>query len=147
MKVSGDLCSVAEFGGNMIKGIHIKNFKSLRDVRVELDPVTVLIGRGGTGKSNFVKAIAFLRDYLIHKETAIQEWGTATNIFCETAREAGKHIETMSFEVAFDVPGSDATFNYTILFSPHPNSPNHFLLSHESLRKDGDLVFSRDNSK
>lgn len=131
----------------MIKRVHIKNFKSLRDVRVEFAPVTVLIGRGGTGKSNFVKAIAFLRDYLIHKDIAIQEWGTASKIFCETAREAGKESNEMSFEVVFDIPGSDATFDYRVIFSSHPNAPEFFVLSHESLLKDGDPVFSRDNDK
>lgn len=51
----------------MIKSIHIQNFKSLRDVTVNLGPLTVLIGRSGTGKSNFVQAIRFLRDYLTHR--------------------------------------------------------------------------------
>jgi len=48
----------------MIHQIRIKNFKSLRDVTVELSPVTVFIGKSGTGKTNFTSAIKFLRDCL-----------------------------------------------------------------------------------
>jgi len=48
----------------MIHRIRIQNFKSLRDVTVDLSPVTVFIGKSGTGKMNFAEAIRFLRDYL-----------------------------------------------------------------------------------
>jgi recombinational DNA repair ATPase RecF len=48
----------------MIKRIRIQNFRSLVDVTVDLDSLTVLIGRSGTGKSNFVDAIRFLRNSL-----------------------------------------------------------------------------------
>jgi len=48
----------------MIHRIKIKGYKSL-DVDVELNPeVTVLVGRSGSGKSNFVEALRFLRDAL-----------------------------------------------------------------------------------
>ncbi len=48
----------------MIHRIRIQNFKSLRDVTVNLSPVTVFIGKSGTGKTNLALAIRFLRDYL-----------------------------------------------------------------------------------
>jgi hypothetical protein len=48
----------------MIHRIRIENFKSIDDVTVELSPVTVLVGKSGTGKSNFLHAIRFLRDAL-----------------------------------------------------------------------------------
>ena len=34
----------------MIRRIKIRDFKSIREVDLELDPVTVLVGRSGTGK-------------------------------------------------------------------------------------------------
>ena len=52
----------------MIEQIRIQNFKSIRDVTVELSPVTVLIGRSGVGKSNFLRAIRFLRNYLLNAD-------------------------------------------------------------------------------
>lgn len=38
------------------------NFKSFRDLDVELGQLNVLIGANGSGKSNFVRLLAFLRD-------------------------------------------------------------------------------------
>jgi hypothetical protein len=53
----------------MISRIRIQNFRSLIDVDVNLEPLTVLIGRSGTGKSNFVAAIRALRDTLTDRYT------------------------------------------------------------------------------
>lgn len=43
----------------MISEIHIKNFKSIRDLVLKPGRVTVLIGENGSGKSNILEAIAF----------------------------------------------------------------------------------------
>lgn len=48
----------------MIHEIRIQNFESIRDMTVEFTQVRVLLGRSGTGKSIFVKAVRFLRDLL-----------------------------------------------------------------------------------
>ncbi len=41
-----------------LESIHIKNFRSLRDLRVDLQPgLSVLVGRNNTGKSNILQAI------------------------------------------------------------------------------------------
>lgn len=52
----------------MIDRTRIQNFRSLIDVDVNLEPLTVLIGRSGTGKSNFVAAIRTLRDMLLNRQ-------------------------------------------------------------------------------
>jgi len=39
----------------------VKNFKSLKDVEIELKPITLLFGSNGSGKSSLLKAIKFLR--------------------------------------------------------------------------------------
>ena len=44
-----------------LESISIKGFKSIRDVKVELRDINVLIGANGSGKSNFVGALSFLR--------------------------------------------------------------------------------------
>ncbi len=44
----------------MIKSLHIQNFKCLRDVKVELKPLTVLIGKNDTGKSSMLDALFML---------------------------------------------------------------------------------------
>jgi len=91
----------------MIYKIRIENFKSLRDVTVELSPVTVFIGKSGTGKSNFVSAIKFLRDCLAYgidktlRQTS--NWSCATNPSGDPA-----------FQVEFSVPEFPKRFTYTL---------------------------------
>ena len=46
-----------------LKRVHVRHYKSLDDVSVELDDrITVLVGPNAVGKSNFVDALRFLRD-------------------------------------------------------------------------------------
>lgn len=44
----------------MIKSIEIENFRSIRSDSITLEPLTVLIGANGSGKSNLVKALEFI---------------------------------------------------------------------------------------
>ena len=45
-----------------IKKIRVKNFKSFKDLEVELGNLNILIGANASGKSNFVEIFKFLRD-------------------------------------------------------------------------------------
>jgi predicted ATPase len=45
-----------------ITQISVKNFRSLADVTVPLDALTVLVGRNGAGKSNFIDVLRFVAD-------------------------------------------------------------------------------------
>ena len=71
----------------MLKRVHIRGFKSLRNVEVTLPPIAILIGRNTSGKSNFLDALQIL-----------SRLGT-----CRTVKEAfhspcrGKPIESFSF--------------------------------------------------
>lgn len=47
-----------------IRQIQIQGFKSIDRVVVDLEPFTVLVGLNGVGKSNFLDALAFVRDCL-----------------------------------------------------------------------------------
>ena len=96
----------------MIHRIRIQNYKSLRDVSVDLSPVTVLIGKGGTGKSNFVSAIRFLRDCLINPPESVQQYESCQ---CATNRSG-----EMRFTVEFDVPAYAKPFTYSLAFGGNP---------------------------
>lgn len=48
----------------VLTAVRIENYRSLHDVSVELAPLTVLVGRNGAGKSNFVDALGFTADCL-----------------------------------------------------------------------------------
>ena len=47
-----------------IKKIRVRNFKSFKDLEVELGNLNILIGANASGKSNFVEIFRFLRDII-----------------------------------------------------------------------------------
>lgn len=98
----------------MIHSVQIMNFKSLRRVHVKLSPLTVLIGRSGTGKSNFIQALRFVRDYLRGGEQAAigPHRGGWRAVLCDTRSKSDK----LAFELHFDVPGSPGVFRYLLAF-------------------------------
>lgn len=94
----------------MIHQIRIQNFRSLRDVTVELSPVTVFIGKSGTGKTNFASAIKFLRDCLASgRQQAASQY---PNHKCMTNPSGA-----IGFEVVFSVPEFTERFTYTLNFN------------------------------
>jgi ABC-type histidine transport system ATPase subunit len=59
-----------------IKTIRVKNFKSLKELHVDLGKFNILIGANASGKSNFIRVIEFLRDIERHGlDNAIQLQG------------------------------------------------------------------------
>lgn len=99
----------------MIKRLRIQNFKSLADVTIDLEPLTVLIGESGTGKSNLVAALRFLRDYLrrLDNGTFQQLHGTWDQILSATA---ARPMEVV-FAVQFSVPHITGTYEYKLCFA------------------------------
>lgn len=58
-----------------ITRIKAKNFRSLRDVDIELSPLTVLVGPNGSGKSNVLNVLRFLATTVRFDLTAaLREW-------------------------------------------------------------------------
>lgn len=48
-----------------LRRVRIRGYKSIAFCDVSLQPLTILVGRNGAGKSNFLDALAFLRDVLL----------------------------------------------------------------------------------
>ncbi len=126
----------------MIESIRICNFKSLRDVTVTLGPLTVLIGRSGTGKTNFVHAIRFLRDYLLKHDAAVNEVGGWEGALCAT-RSPGAPL---LFDIAFRVPGIERSFRYQLALKTTPKDYGA-AFSSESLTIDGQPLFAQTDGK
>ena len=60
----------------MIKRFRVQNFKSLKDVEMELAPVNVLIGPNGAGKSAVLQALDFVRAFFMSSiEVYLQQRG------------------------------------------------------------------------
>lgn len=122
----------------MIDHIRIRNFKSIRDVSVDLLPVTVLIGRSGVGKSNFLRAIRFLRNFLLRGNTAVELEGGWPKIY-----PFGVQAD-LSFDVRFRIPGYDERFEYYVAWSPGDNKVHHSpYFQYERLILGGKAIFER----
>ncbi|MGA0555535.1 AAA family ATPase [Larkinella sp. VNQ87] len=52
----------------MLKRVSIQNFKSLKDVTLDLQKVNLLIGPNNSGKTNFLKAFSTIEKVVIEKE-------------------------------------------------------------------------------
>ena len=55
----------------MLKRVSIQNFKSLKDVTLDLQKVNLLIGSNNSGKTNFLKAFDFTNYFILNKEKSI----------------------------------------------------------------------------
>ena len=113
----------------MISRIRIQNFRSIVDATVELDPLTVLIGKSGTGKTNFVHAVRFLRDTLNSRTMNFDALG---------GRDKVLHVEhrkhAIAFEVELSIPGVDKMMRYSL-------SQDHNGLIDESFSLGDEIVF------
>ena len=102
----------------MIHRFRVQNFKSIIDVSVDLTSVTVLVGKSGTGKSNFVEAIRTLRDLLSSQDNSNlrQQWPQVCPVTTPGA--------TTNFEVDFSIVGIDEKFTYELSLGEHgPQNP------------------------
>ena len=52
-----------------LRRVQIRNYKSIAFCDVTLEPLTILVGRNATGKSNFLDALGFLRDLMEMRAT------------------------------------------------------------------------------
>ncbi|MGO9567249.1 MAG: AAA family ATPase [Desulfomonilaceae bacterium] len=97
-----------------IKSVEITNFKSLSDVRVDLEPFTVFVGANASGKSNFIDALAFVQECLADSvEGALNRrggWGHVIN----RARDltSGATFPGIRFDLTIELP-RDVTAEYT----------------------------------
>jgi predicted ATPase len=125
----------------MIKRIKIRDFKSIRELELELDPVTVLVGRSGTGKSNVVRAIRFLRNLLLNYQQAVNYEGGWGRIVPE-----GEETPQPSLEVIFSVPGEEWEYSYAVVFGLLAGPPTFqglMRMSAERLSLGEEIIFSR----
>jgi predicted ATPase len=84
-----------------ISRVRLKNYKSIAECDVRLGPLTILIGPNGTGKSNFLDALAFLsRAVATAPHEAIDEHGGLD----EVLRRVPEVTSSFSIDVEVTVP-------------------------------------------
>ena len=69
-----------------LKRVRIRNYKSIAFCDVSLEPLTILVGRNASGKSNFLDALGFLADLMDMKVTdAVGEHGGWRSVLSRSA--------------------------------------------------------------
>ena len=132
----------------MIKRLHIKNLKSLLDTDVELSPLTVLIGRSGTGKTNFVQGLRMLQALLSvsHPQPVgdlIHRLGGWDNL-----GPVGKEKFTVVWELTFVVDGVDGDYQYHLeIPGQRQERLGTNLVKSESLTLGGKILFEQLDGK
>ncbi|HWB64643.1 MAG TPA: AAA family ATPase [Chitinophagales bacterium] len=91
----------------MIKSIRLQNFFGFQDCTINLEKgENVLVGINGSGKSNFFKAIKFLKEAIegkAVKNLVYNEWGSPDNVFFSGKK---KNVTVIQFLMEFVFDGN-----------------------------------------
>jgi len=95
-----------------LRRVRIKNFKSIEHCHVELGPLTALVGRNGSGKSNFLDALHFVADAL---RTSLDHAIKARGGIDEVRRRSTGHPRNFAIELEANLPEWRlATFGFEV---------------------------------
>jgi predicted ATPase len=104
----------------IIHRVQLRNYKSIGHCDVNLRELTCLVGRNGSGKSNFLDALHFVRDALVESlDSALNARGGLTEVCRRSSDSFGIRIEFLRANgepahYAFEV-GSGAGNRYEVL--------------------------------
>ncbi len=132
----------------MIKKLRIRNFKSLLDTEVELSSLTVLIGRSGTGKTNFTQGLVALQGLL--SAAGPQPYNDLIHRLggWNTLGPAGLDTFVTSWEIIFDVDGMEGDYHYLLDVQGHrATQPSAGPVKREFLSLAGKTLFERVDGK
>jgi predicted ATPase len=106
----------------MLKRVSIQNFKSLKDVTLDLQPINLLIGPNNSGKTNFLKALDYMetlitkqrehidREFIFKRDPSLVL--SIHSIFDKSIRDNYRKGE--NFEHFFIQSGEDHTYQVDI---------------------------------
>jgi AAA15 family ATPase/GTPase len=104
----------------MIGPIHIRNYKSIREVRFEAKRVNLFIGEPNTGKSNIIESLALLSDVRFDCKTfcEIFRFRTIADLFYDQQVESGLYIDAGERSCSFKF--EKGRFEFTYRFKDDP---------------------------
>lgn len=119
-----------------LRRVRIRGYKSIAFCDVTLEPLTILVGRNASGKSNFIDALAFLRDIInFGVNVAVKRHGGVDAISCRLNADRNVAIEIESaYAVSEGGELWQATYSIEIVF-PKRRPPR---ISQEYLRLEQD---------
>lgn len=109
----------------MLKTIELNNFRSFRDVKVELKPINLLIGGNGAGKSNFISLFSMLEAIEMGR---LSDWVAAKG-FDHLLFDGIEESQAFRVRLDFDASQSDAYNVYDLTLSATDDA---FIVSEEA---------------
>ena len=101
----------------MIKRIGIKNFRSIKDLQVEIKPITVLYGQNASGKSSILYAPFILKNVVLNPNQTVD--GFANLLFCNLGgfeQIVFKHKADLNIEIEVAADTRFGELYYGIVF-------------------------------
>ncbi len=126
----------------MIKRLTVSNFKSLLHTEAELDQLTVLVGRSGTGKSNFIAALRVLC-LLVNQQDGLTSFSETGLQLIGPVQSAGTDVNT-SWQIEFDDSKSDGNYKYCLTVKVDKNRAISRIIG-EELRLADNIIFKWEN--
>src|SRR3954463_6629183 len=84
-----------------LRRVRIRGYKSIAFCDVTLEPLTILVGRNASGKSNFLDALAFLQEAMESGVVeALQKRGGIRGLLCRSVPTDSIELELESTLVA-----------------------------------------------
>ena len=113
-----------------IRRVQIRNYKSIGQTVVDLEPFTALVGPNGAGKSNFVDALAFVQECLSQSiELAFKNRGGIGAV----RRRAGGHPTHIGIRLDLEL-AADRRADYSFEIAAVPGE--RFRITRERCRVD-----------
>ena len=99
-------------GHPLLRRVQIRNYKSIGKCDVSLSPFTMLVGRNGAGKSNFLDALRFAAEAL---ETSLDQAVRHRGGIKAVRRESTGHPRNVSLAFSLSLPNySKATYGFEL---------------------------------
>ncbi len=90
-----------------LRRVQIRGYKSIAFCDVTLEPLTLLVGRNGSGKSNFLDALGFLKDIVSGRlSEAVRNRNGWNSISCKSTPKA-----TIRIDIESEFQSSGTTWN------------------------------------
>lgn len=114
--------------GGLLRRVRIKDYKSIATCDVAIAPLTILVGRNGAGKSNFLDALRFVADSL---QTTLDHAMKARGGIEAVRRISTGHPRNFAIELDITLPEwHTAKYGFEIAARPEGG----FAVKHERLR-------------
>lgn len=97
--------TLAQAKPSFLRRVRIRGYKSIAFCDVTLEPLTILVGRNASGKSNFLDALAFLRDVVVKGvHEAVKLHGGRDAVLCQLTNSSFISLE---IEAGYQPQGED----------------------------------------